>query len=474
MTVRADALNDLLSVNREQFTDDKRLRVFKAFLRQCFNKARTEYEKQDKWADSGRAIVQSYGMLPLLSFRDFVEDQLSESGNGLEMFDSAGDREEELKTYRDVTKNDVREVLKGVDFSRFGASAPLVKYSLQSRKVLVNSDHPFVREHSEDAGEKAAIKDAVLVDLLTDVHAHDLGIDSTQLEELRQKRDRVARMVAKIHRRSGAQIASLLREVSKHPDWRALEIIVGDALEYLGLEVTRISGSGEPEGIARAKLPPNKQGQSQGYSFSYDAKSSQSGKAQTGNCNVAGLTRHRDNHEVDYILLVAPDFQSGALEEECQKFVVTPITAADLGNMLLLSAEYGAIPLTKLKELFDHYTPKGVSDWVTDLQVWMKEQRRLTLADLIQTLGTLEEGFPDTVSVSVLADRCRTVAKRKVTEADVRRVLTGLQILVPDLIQVENDKVVINAHPTKLAEAITTQLQRIKSPEGQLVVPKDN
>jgi hypothetical protein len=80
MTVRADALNDLLSVNREQFTDDKRLRIFKAFLRQCFNKARTEYDKQDKWADSGMAIVQSYGMLPLLSFRDSAYMLIGYSG----------------------------------------------------------------------------------------------------------------------------------------------------------------------------------------------------------------------------------------------------------------------------------------------------------------------------------------------------------------------------------------------------------
>lgn len=474
MTVRADALNDLLSVNREQFTDDKRLRVFKAFLRQCFNKARTEYEKQDKWADSGMAIVQSYGMLPLLSFRDFVEDHLTEPGSSLEIFDATDNREEELKKYKDATQNDVREVLKGVDFSQFGVSAPLVKYSLQNRKILVNSDHPFVKEHSEDAGEKAAIKDAILVDLLTDVHAHDLGIDSVQLEELRQKRDRIARMVAKIHRRSGAQIAYLLREVSKHPDWRALEIIVGDALEYLGLEVTRIGGSGEPEGIAKAKLPPDKEGRSQGYSFSYDAKSSQSGRAQTGNCNVAGLTRHRDSKDVDYILLVAPDFQSGALEEECEKFIVTPIRAADLGNLLLLSAEYGAIPLTKLEELFDCYTPDAVSGWVTNLQVWMKDQRKLTLGNLIDTLETLEDGFPDTVSVSVLADRCRTVTKQKVTETDVRRLLAGLQIIVPDLIQVENDRVVINAHPAKLAEAITGQMQKIKGADSQKIAPEGN
>ena len=78
-------------------------------------------------------------------------------------------------------------------------------------------------------------------------------------------------------------------------------------------------------------------------------------------------------------------------------------------------------------------------------------------------LSTLEEGFPDMVSVDVLADRCRTfTGKKDVTASDIRRVLTGLQILIPDLIQIEDDKVVISAHPNKLADAVNKQLQQLK------------
>jgi hypothetical protein len=469
MTVRADGLNDLLSVNREQFTDRKELRIFKAFLRACFNKARTEWEKQDKWADSGAAIVESYGILPLMSFRNYVEDLVSEppvGGSTLVDIDGAKDVTKALTDYRDVTKNDLRSVLTSVEFEDLGDKAPSLRYSLQSRKLLINRNHPFVKEHSEDSAQKSTLKDTFLIDLLTDVHAYEIGIEPAQIEELRQRRDRIARLVAKIHRKSGAQIASLLLEVSKHPDYRALEIVVGDALEFLGLDVTRIGGSDEPEGVAKAKLPPGPGGLAQAFSFTYDAKSSKHGKAQTGNCNVAGLVRHKDKYQVDHILLVGPDFQAGALDDECEKNGVTPMRAADLGKLLVLTAEFGAIPLTKLREVFELTSPEAVSTWVQGLAAWLKGKRKLTFADFIGTLATLEEDFPDIVSVSVLADRCRKfTGKQDITEVEIRRLVTGVQIVIPDLVQIENDKIVVSAHPNKLADAMNSQLQKIKQLE---------
>jgi hypothetical protein len=466
MTVRADGLNDLLSVNREQFSEQRELRIFRAFLRAAFNKARTRWEEYGNWGDSGKAIVQSYGMLPLLSFRNYIEESLDDCDSETGLMDLSGiqDIEAAGKEYRSATQNDLREALKGVRFEERGPNAGLVSYSLRDRAITVNSSHPFIAQHTEDKAQKQAIQDAMLVDVLTEVHAHDLGIDSVQISELRRARDRMARIVAKIHRRSGSQIAKLLLEVSTHPDYRALEIIVGDALEYLGLQVTRIGGSGEPEGIARAKLAPAKDGVAQAFSFSYDAKSSGSGKAQTGNCNIAGLARHRENHEVDHVLLVAPDFQAGALVQECATHDITPIRAKDLGRLLILSAEYGAIPLTKLREIFNKTSPDDVAEWVNSLENWLQGQRNLTLSDLIATFETLEIGFPDVVSVSVLADRCRQVAKKpSIKETDVRRVLVGLQIIVPDLIQVDGDKVAVTVHPNKLAEAIQKQLNAVKS-----------
>jgi hypothetical protein len=222
--------------------------------------------------------------------------------------------------------------------------------------------------------------------------------------------------------------------------------------------------NGEPEGIARAVLPPSKQGVSESFSFSYDAKSSLHGKAQTGNCNTAGLVRHREDNSTDYILLVAPGFQTGALEQECTQHGITPIRAADLARLLVLSAEFGAIPLTKLREMFKSTTPDDVAKWIDKLGPWLKQNRKISLSDLVNTFQTLEEGFPDVVSASVIADRCRKVTGNKnITASDVKRLIAGLQIVVPDLIQIDGEQVAVTAHPNKLTDAISSQLQKLKA-----------
>ena len=155
--------------------------------------------------------------------------------------------------------------------------------------------------------------------------------------------------------------------------------------------------------------------------------------------------------------------EAGALEAECEANKVTPIRAADVGKLLVLTAEYGAIPLTKIRELLYLTSPDSVSDWVKGIEGWLKAKRKLTFADFIGTLKTLEEDFPDMVSVSVLADRCRQFTENQnVTVQDIRKLVTGLQILVPDLLQIEDDKVIINSHPNMLADAINSQLRKIK------------
>ena len=111
-----------------------------------------------------------------------------------------------------------------------------------------------------------------------------LGIDPGAVEEAYQYRDQVMRVLARLRRRTGAQIAQLLEESTGHS--RGLEVIVGEALDYLGFVVTPIGGRGEPEGVAKAALTPRKDDQPETYSFTYEAKSTNksSGKSAFRRC----------------------------------------------------------------------------------------------------------------------------------------------------------------------------------------------
>jgi hypothetical protein len=50
-----------------------------------------------------------------------------------------------------------------------------------------------------------------------------------------------------------------------------------------------------------------------------------------------------------------------------------------------------------------------------------------------------------------------------VRDPDVIALARGLSILVPDLIGVENEKIIINASPNYVAEAIRKQLEALHS-----------
>jgi hypothetical protein len=49
------------------------------------------------------------------------------------------------------------------------------------------------------------------------------------------------------------------------------------------------------------------------------------------------------------------------------------------------------------------------------------------------------------------------------SDADVIALAKGLSILIPDLVGVEGDKIIINASPNYVAEAIRKQLEALHS-----------
>jgi hypothetical protein len=468
MTVRADGLDKLLAVNREQFRQSRALRIFRSFLRKGFNEARSCYDNvvNSAWAETGKVIVEAWGTLPLQPLREVVAQSILGPAPISGLVDTRGieDRQAAVEDWQRETKEDMRKVIETVSFEPMEPEAGMVQYRLSDRSVIVNSSHPFVQEHFETNEQKRAIRNAALIDLLTDVFAFEMGVDPAQIEDLRKHRDRMARLVAQIDRKSGVLIARILIEMSTYKEFRPFEILVSDALDYLGFTVEKLAIPGEPEGIARAYPTPLSDASSQTYSFTFDAKSSKSGKVKTGNVNVAGLARHREKHSATYALVVAPEFEEGALDEECTQNRITPIRARDVGKLLQLSAEYGAIPLTKLREIFKLTSPQTVAEWVDSLAKWLASNRSLTFDLFFEALRKVEKEIPDVLSASVIALKCREVSgNNKITDTNVQSLARGLQILIPDLIRVEGKDIFISAHPDKIADAVAKQLDRIKN-----------
>jgi hypothetical protein len=238
--------------------------------------------------------------------------------------------------------------------------------------------------------------------------------------------------------------------------------------DTMGLGV--LGKSGEPEGVASAFTMPTLQNPDADnptpplYSFAFDAKSSKHENAATGNIKLDGVVQHRKDHKTDYSLVIAPGYSEGSLAVRCAQQKVTPIMAKDLGKLLEYTVQYGAIPLTTLREIFGIYDPATVSTWVKSLESRLKENRSLTITVFLKALTNLKGKIPDALSAGTIAYECRDkLGALSTKDEDVIAVARGLSIAVPDLVGVEGDKIIVNASPERVAAAVATQIEQLGS-----------
>lgn len=473
MTVRADGLNELLTTDRERFRESRDLQIFRTFLRRVFNKARTFYDNDDNagMPDGGDILVKSLGVVSLNPLRNVVSDTLRASQPPLPgLFDDRGikDREAKRNSWRDNTADNIKNALGEVKYERADDES-FVKFRISDNTIVVNKDHPFVAEHSRTRAEKELLRTMAMVSLLADVYALDIGVQPNVLQNIRQYRDQLMRFRALQRRQSGTYIANLLLQ-TQHDSARSrhLEAVVSDALRYLGFQVKDLAKSGEPEGIASAYPTPTNSTPTEDnpnpplYKFSFDAKSSKHDVAKTGNISLDAVVEHRERYRADHALVVAPGFSEGALAVRCEEQKVTPITARDLGRLLEYTVEYGAVPVTKLREMFHIFDPNKVASWVTDLEGWLRTKRPLTIDIFLKALDHLKGQIPDVLAASTVALICRQHLKAiSVKDEDVIALVNGLAILIPDVVGIEGDKIVVNASSERVAAAVAAQLEKL-------------
>lgn len=482
MTVRADGLNEFLTTDREKFMEKRELKIFRAFLRQMFNVARQHYDSDPnaELPKGGDVLVNSLGVLSLSPLRNVVSETLRTQAPLPGLFDENGvtDRKEKRRSWREETADNIRNALGQVKYEKLDDDT-FVKFRISDNTIVINKNHPFTAEHSRTRAEKELLRTVAMVTLLTDVYALDLGIEPPALSMIREYRDRLMRYRAMQRRQSGLHIARLLLSTQHDSgNSKLLETAVSDALRYLGFQVLDLAKPGEPEGIASAyptptqKAPTDEDPHPPLYSFSFDAKSSKHDAASTGNIKLDGIAEHRDRYGADHALVIAPGFNEGALATRCEQQRVTPIMAKDLGRLLEYTVEYGAVPLTKLREMFSIFDPSKVTEWVDGLESWIQKKRPLTIDVFLKALEKLKGKVPDVLSASTIALACREFLKaRSVQQEDVVAVAKGLSILIPDLVGIEGDRIIVNASSARVAAAVESQLEKLHeestdAPEG--------
>ena len=480
MTVRADGLDKYLTTNREQFREHRTLKIFRVFLRRAFNQARVAYDsdQQVEMPDGGDVLVKSMGVLSLAPLRSVVSETLRTHAPVSGLFDESGisDRDAKRRAWRVNTGENIRNALSTVKYERMGDNE-FVKFRIRDNTIVINKEHPFVIEHTRTRAEKELMRTIAIVYLLSDVYGLETGIEPDKLEGVREYRNRLMQFRALARRQSGTHIAQILLSVQhRSEDSKQLEAIVGDALGYLGFQVRKLGRAGEPEGVARAYAifrswePTAEDPEQSIYSITYDAKSTRHERAKTGNLSLDAVEEHRTRYGADYALVVAPGFQGGAADSRTKNGKITLMTARDLGRLLELTVEFGAISLDRLEDVFRLGHSSDVSPWIDRLREELKTSRQFTIDKFLKSLELLKGKVPDLLHPQLIQLTCRNELELPtVKETEIVAMVRGLAIAVPDLIGFDDStqKIFVNASAKRVAEAVRLQLECLHHPGNE-------
>lgn len=464
-TIRADGLDRDLGVEREGLRDSRQVRIFKRFLMSAFNKARTAMAqtRMAEWPKAGDVLDGSWKSVPMRPLAQVVSERIA-SGRGMPSSitgQDMADVEETLKQWNKTVGTNPGALISAVRPEAFREQMPFSRYTLSTRELLVNESHPYYAGRKGTLEELKVMRDFALADFLTELYLIGNDVDSVVLDEGRAFRDEFLRLLAQLYRKTGPEIAQMLMESLSHP--RGLEVIVGDALDYIGFNVTPLATRGDPDGIAQAPLSPVSEPSEGPYSFTYDAKSTSQSNGRVSNDHVkAGtLARHRRNHKANHTLVVAPDYERGALEDECKASKVTPMCAEDLAKLLMLSAKSGTVDFVKFRGLFELYDPDEVHAWVNSFVKHSVERPHISVGQLLDAFSEIGIEGPDELETSVIAYHMRLSARDSSfpSESDIRSAVEGLGVFLPSIVRNNNKQVYLSASPADIRAALVDQLQ---------------
>ena len=141
--------------------------------------------------------------------------------------------------------------------------------------------------------------------------------------------------------------------------------------------------------------------------------------------------------------------------------------AHDLGRLLELTVEFGAIALDKLEEVFRLGDSTEVPHRIDRLREELASSRQFTIDKFLKSLMLLKGKFPDLVHPQLIQIVCRNQLELPtVKESEIEAMVRGLAIAVPDLIGFDDStrKIVVNASAERVAEAVRVQLERLHQP----------
>lgn len=461
--INADELDSNLTSTREAVKESLPFRQLKEYIKKKFNnEVRKYYFDQQTQIEEKKSVASRMAQTSYLTSKkpiyDFVQNYfLNQILNPILIEKPSEDDKEELLNLYEKDLETGEQVIEHIEMAYRNVDAPIAKLNLKNRTLVINQSHPYVANYIDSNSNMIPLESMVITEVLTESHLYELGIDEDIVNGIIKRRDRTLRQLALADKQGIPAVAMYLKDSLDSAN--GLEDAVARVLTAIGFEVTPIGGKGEPDGKAEAFLGFDENGNSKGYSLTYDAKSTGKSRIAAGTAHLSGLKRHQEKHHADYCIEVAIDYQGSgddesAISYESKREKVTMISAKDLIKLLLLVTPK-QLGLDKLRDLFENcYSPNEVHEWVENLE--KREVEIPPYYDLVDIIYDLQKTDTEAPVVEVVRRELNKKINSKYSTRNVLDWLNLLANLVPGCVSVDSKYVSVQAS----AEIIKSRIHK--------------
>ena len=309
--IHADDLDQILTANRESMEDVRIYHDAQALLNEVFNEARQQYEDHDE--REGKKSLNSREQE-----RPWVPERLVEhpTADALTKYsrDLQGAEPDESWMYLNVDPDTDLTDLTATLYSKVGRqqqyryryvgrgrAGRIVEFDPGKATFTINEDHELVVAYSSDPATLRFLQDLVTSEALLEVYLREAGVRPHVIGEVLERRDLLLRGLADAQMFSLAALSSYIKDSADRKT--DLEIAAVAGARALGFVAKHISGSGQPDGVARfSDFPSGEQ------TIILEAKSSIETPS-AKDIDFAAINLHMIRYNATGCLLLAPGYQ---------------------------------------------------------------------------------------------------------------------------------------------------------------------
>lgn len=480
MVVHINSLDSYLRSSRESIEQGEAYNAARNFLRACFTFARNRLNDHDKRQSPtsrvSNSISSAPGSLtrkPLISLAQMILEQgISPYYFRFPSHFKIEEITESLNALFSPTA-DPDELFKTIELEDLNSSEGIGVYYVHERKLSINLSHPFVASFYDNFKRPMfafPLQLMILSEILAEANMYAMGIDPSFVKDTVAVRDELLRQFVKTtRRRTSGMIALALLDARNDPN--KLEEELQASFEALGFgNVTKIGGSGEPDGTAEAFLAADSSGVAQRYKIGLEAKSK--GKVSAHRLDTGALERHMKDRGCDHHVVIGNDFatkdeeQSATVkqikniitnsESSGHRRTVTLLTIDDLARLIKISStkRYGG--LKKLRELFDTcITPEESKAWIDGIE--KMEDTKWPYREILETIWSEANQDPN-YNVKYPAVRVALRAKTKLTEQEIFECCKAMEYMTGGYVFAMENYVELNVAPDVALKAILLEI----------------